>query len=110
MKKALLYFALGTVVSFLINYFFTETKSVGLEIYYALSFGIAWGLAYYLDNGDFKLVQKMSFSLLAMIALVIAGVLIFNLELAIPSVLKFSMVFVAYYFIASFRSGRSQRK
>ncbi|KQS94347.1 hypothetical protein [Chryseobacterium sp. Leaf394] len=110
MKKALLYFALGTVVSFLINYFFTDTKDLGLEVYYALSFGIAWGLAYYLDMGDFKLIQKMTFSFLAMIILVVVGVLIFNVELAIPSILKFSTVFVAYYFIASFRSNRASRK
>ncbi|KQT19264.1 hypothetical protein ASG31_17960 [Chryseobacterium sp. Leaf404] len=110
MKKAVLYFALGTIVSFLINYFFTDTQDRGLEVYYALSFGIAWGLAYYLDSGDFSLLQKMSFSFLAMIALVVVGILIFNLELAIPSILKFSTVFVAYYFIASFRSNRATRK
>jgi hypothetical protein len=41
--------------------------------------------------------------------LVLAGTLIFNLELAIPSILKFSTVFVAYYLFASFRGNKSLR-
>lgn len=109
MKKALLYFALGTVLSFLINYFFYSSENIALDIYYAIAFGFAWGVAYYLDTPDFTLPQKLGLSFVAMGILVFVGVLIFNLELAIPSVLKFSTVFVAYYLIASFRANKTLR-
>ncbi|MEN4758750.1 MULTISPECIES: hypothetical protein [unclassified Chryseobacterium] len=110
MKKALLYFALGTVLSFLINYFFYSSENLGLDIYYALAFGIAWGIAYYLDTPDFTLPQKLGLSFVAMAILVAVGTLLFKLELAIPSILKFSTVFVAYYLFASFRGSKSLRK
>lgn len=109
MKKALLYFALGTVLSFLINYFFYSSENIGLDIYYAIAFGFAWGVAYYLDTPNFTLPQKLGLSFVAMGILVLAGTLIFNIELAIPSVLKFSTVFVAYYLIASFRASKTLR-
>lgn len=109
MKKALLYFALGTVLSFLINYFFYSSENLALDIYYALAFGIAWGIAYYLDTPNFTLPQKLGLSFVAMGILVLVGFLLFNLELAIPSILKFSTVFVAYYLIASFRANKSLR-
>lgn len=109
MKKALLYFALGTVLSFLINYFFYSSENIGLDIYYAIAFGFAWGVAYYLDTPNFTLPQKLGLSFVAMGILVLLGALIFNLELAIPSVLKFSTVFVAYYLIASFRANKTLR-
>jgi len=109
MKKALLYFALGTVLSFLINYFFYSSENIGLDIYYALAFGFAWGIAYYLDTPNFTLPQKLGLSFLAMGVLVLVGDLLFNLALAIPSILKFSTVFVAYYLIASFRANKSLR-
>ncbi|MFZ4931919.1 hypothetical protein [Chryseobacterium sp. Mn2064] len=109
MQKALIYFLLGTVVSFLINYFLLSSESVGLEIYYAVAFGAAWGIAYYLDTPNFTLPKKLGLSFVAMGVLVVIGTLIFSLELAIPSILKFSMVFVAYYLIASFRGSKSLR-
>ncbi|BEV04758.1 hypothetical protein [Chryseobacterium gambrini] len=109
MKKALLYFMLGTVLSFLINYFFYSSENIGLDIYYAFAFGFAWGIAYYLDTPDFTLPQKLGLSFVAMGILVLVGTLIFNLEQAIPSVLKFSTVFVAYYLIASFRANKTLR-
>lgn len=110
MQKALIYFALGTVVSFLINYFFLSSENIGLELYYAVAFGAAWGVAYYLDTPDFTLPKKLGLSFVVMGILVLVGTLIFKLELAIPSILKFSMVFVAYYLIASFRGSKSLRK
>ncbi|MET3529949.1 hypothetical protein ABID31_001234 [Chryseobacterium flavum] len=110
MQKALIYFGLGTVVSFLINYFFLSSQNVGLDIYYAIAFGSAWAIAYYLDTPDFTLPQKLGLSFVAMGILVLTGTLIFSLELAIPSILKFSTVFVAYYLIASFRGSKSLRK
>ncbi|WP_223606685.1 hypothetical protein [Chryseobacterium sp. OSA05B] len=110
MKKALMYFVLGTAVSFLINYFFYSSENMGLDIYYALAFGIAWGIAYYLDTPNFTLSQKLGISFAVMGVLVLIGTGLFSLELAIPSILKFSTVFVAYYMIASFRASKSLRK
>ncbi|WP_326981166.1 hypothetical protein VUJ46_12905 [Chryseobacterium sp. MYb264] len=109
MKKALLYFALGTVLSFLINYFFYSSENLGLDIYYALAFGIAWGMAYYLDTPNFSLPQKLGLSFVAMAILVAVGAVLFDLKLAIPSIMKFSTVFVAYYLLASFRGNKSLR-
>ncbi|UOE38562.1 MULTISPECIES: hypothetical protein [Chryseobacterium] len=109
MKRAFVYFTLGTVISFLINYLFVDGEHVGLEVYYAIAFGLAWGMAYFLDNPKFSLLQKMGSSFGVMALLVVIGALIFNLEKAIPSILKFSTVFVAYYLIASFRASKSLR-
>ncbi|MCX8525811.1 hypothetical protein OF897_17995 [Chryseobacterium formosus] len=109
MKRALIYFVLGTGIIFLINYLFTEIKDLGLELYYSIAFGLAWGLAYFLDDVKFSLLQKMGLSFGAMAILVAVGALIFNLELAIPSIIKFSTVFVAYYLFASFRGSKSLR-
>lgn len=109
MKRALIYFVMGTGIIFLINYLFMETQGLGLELYYAVAFGLAWGLAYFLDDTKFSLFQKMGISFGAMALLVAVGALIFNLELAIPSIIKFSIVFVAYYMIASFRGSKSLR-
>lgn len=110
MQKALMYFVLGTVVSFLINYFFLSSQNLALDIYYAIAFGSAWGIAYYLDTPNFTLPQKLGLSFVSMGILVLVGTLIFKLELAIPSILKFSTVFVAYYLFASFRGSKSLRK
>ncbi|WP_299178974.1 hypothetical protein [uncultured Chryseobacterium sp.] len=109
MQRALIYFAIGTAVSFFINYLFLSSENIGLDIYYAVAFGFAWGMAYYLDTPNFTLPQKLGLSFVAMGILVLVGTLIFNLEMAIPSVLKFSTVFVAYYLIASFRANKSLR-
>lgn len=110
MQKALMYFALGTVVSFLISYFFLSTENIGLDFYYAVAFGAAWGLAYYLDTPNFSLPKKLGLSFAAMAVFVLIGSLIFTIQLAVPSILKFSTVFVAYYLIASFRGSKSLRR
>lgn len=110
MKKAVLYFTLGTVLSFLINYFFYSSENIGLDFFYAVAFGFAWGIAYYLDTPDFTLPQKLGLSFLAMGLLVLVGTLIFTLALAIPAILKFSTVFVAYYLLASFRANKTLRR
>ncbi|REC54288.1 hypothetical protein DRF62_10295 [Chryseobacterium piscium] len=109
MKRALIYFVLGSGIIFLINYLFMEVQDLGLELYYAIAFGLAWGLAYFLDDAKFSLLQKMGLSFGAMALLVAVGALIFSLELAIPSIIKFSTVFVAYYLFASFRGSKSLR-
>ena len=109
MKRALLYLAGGTTVSFLLNYFLLGSQGWELDLYYGFAFGSAWGMAYFLDDPKFTLPQKLGISFLGMGLLVLIGFLLFGLELAVPSVIKFSMVFVAYYLIASFKPSKSLR-
>lgn len=110
MQRAFIYLLAGTAVSFLLSYFMLGSQGWELDLYYGFAFGLAWGTAYFLDDLKFTLPQKLGYSLIAMFALVLIGVLTFNLELAVPSVIKFSMVFVAYYVLASFRPSKSMRR
>lgn len=109
MKKALLYLIAGTAISFLLNHFILGSQGWKLDLFYGFSFGLAWGIAYFLDDVKFSLPQKLGISFLGMGSLLLIGLLLFDLQLAVPSVIKFSMVFVAYYLIASFKSSKSLR-
>jgi hypothetical protein len=109
MQRSILYLFAGTAISFLLNYFFLGSQGWKLDLYYGFAFGLAWGTAYFLDDQKFTLPQKLVYSFLSMGILMIVGLLLFNLELAIPSIIKFSMVFVAYYVFASFRKTKSLR-
>jgi len=64
-------------------------------------------LAYYLDNPNLPLPKKLGISFGVMLVLVFIGSLIFDFEKALPSVFKFSIVFVGYYLLASFRQNKS---
>ncbi|QDP84785.1 hypothetical protein FNJ88_04175 [Chryseobacterium sp. SNU WT5] len=110
MQKSILYLVAGTAISFLLNYFLLGSQGWELDLYYGFAFGLAWGTAYFLDDEKFSLPQKLIYSFLAMGILLLIGYLIFRFELAIPSIIKFSMVFVAYYVFASFRKTKSLRK
>ncbi len=109
MQRALIYFLAGTSISFLLNHFLLGSQGWQLDLYYGAAFGAAWGMAYYLDDPKFTLPQKLGISFLGIAVLVAIGLVLFNLEKAVPSVIKFSMVFVAYYLIASFKSSKSLR-
>ncbi len=109
MRKSLLFFVGGTLISFLAQYFFLDSAGWALDLYYAIAFGLGWGLAYFVDRPQWPLFKKMGLSFVGIIALVVVGSLVFNLEFAIPSIIKFSTVFVAYYLIASFRPSKSLR-
>ena len=110
MQKALLYLLAGTAISFLLNYFLLGSQGWELDLYYGFAFGFAWGMAYFLDDTQFSLPQKLGISFAGMGLLILIGVFLFDLEKAVPSVIKFSMVFVAYYIIASFRKEKSLRR
>ncbi len=110
MKKAILFLLGGTVVSFLAQYFFLRSSGWELDLYYGFAFGLGWALAYFVDRPEWSLVKKMGLSFVGVILLVVVGSLIFSLEFAIPSIIKFSTVFVAYYLIASFRPSKSLRQ
>ena len=110
MKKAILYLVIGTAVSFLLNFFFAGFGSVPVDLYYAFAFGLGWGMAYFLDTPDYAMPKKLGISMIGIILLLIIGFIFFTFEIAVPSVIRFSTVFVAYYLIASFRSSKSLRK
>ena len=109
MQKALLYLLAGTTISFLLNYFLLGSQGWELDLYYGFAFGSAWGMAYFLDDVKFSLPQKLGISFAGMSLLLVIGIFLFDVEKAVPSILKFSMVFVAYYVIASFRKEKSLR-
>ena len=110
MKRAIIYLLAGTLISFVLNYFLLGSEGWALDLYYGFAFGAAWGMAYFLDNEKFTLPQKLGISFIGMAVLVVIGIFLFDLEKAVPSVIKFSMVFVAYYIFASFKSSKSLRK
>lgn len=110
MQKAIIYLFAGTGLSFLLNYFLLGSQGWELDLYYGFAFGLAWGTAYFLDDEKFTLPKKLGYSFISMGVLLIIGLILFNLELAVPSIIKFSMVFVAYYVFASFRKTKSLRK
>lgn len=108
MKRAIIYFLVGTFLSSLFSYFFSSDIS-GASLYSALAFGLGWGMAYYVDHPDWALVKKMGLSLIGVFVLVVLGFVFFDFEIAIPSIIKFSTVFVFYYLLASFRDSKSLR-
>lgn len=110
MQKTALYLLAGTGISFSLNYFLLGSQGWELDLYYGFAFGLAWGTAYFLDDEKFTLPKKLGYSFISMAILLALGILLFDMELAVPSIIKFSMVFVAYYILASFRKTKSLRK
>lgn len=109
MQKTILYFLLGTLSGYFINYFLYNSEHKGLDLFYAVGFGLGWAMAYYLDTPQYKLPIKMLISFVAMFLMVAVGSFIFDLQLAIPSLFHFATVFVAYYMIASMKDSKSLR-
>ena len=110
MIRALQYFALGTVTSFLFQYFLLGSQGWALDLYYGAAFGAAWATAYFLDVPTISLPKKLGYSFLVIAVIAGIGILLFNVELAVPSIMKFSVVFVAYYLLASFKGTKSLRR
>jgi len=109
MKRSVLYFLLGTGVSFLLNYYLLGSQGWKVDLFYAFAFGLGWGIAYFVDHPEWALFKKMGISFIGIVLLFVIGFLFFSFEIAIPSIIKFSTVFVAYYLIASFRESKSLR-
>lgn len=109
MIRAIIYFLAGTVVSLILNSLFAGSLGWKADLFHAVSFGLGWGLAYFVDRPLWPLVQKMGISFVGVALLLAIGLVFFNLEIAVSSVIKFSTVFVAYYLIASFRESKSLR-
>lgn len=109
MGRSIIYFLAGTVISFVLNYLFVGSLGWKADLYHAASFGLGWGLAYFVDRPEWPLTRKMGLSFVGVAVLLVTGFVFFNPETAVPSVIKFSTVFVAYYLIASFRESKSLR-
>lgn len=101
---------IGTIISLIISIFVLSGQDLFLEIYYAFAFGLGWGMAYFLDRTDYSLPKKLGISFLGMGVLLILGLIFFDVKTALPSMMKFSIIFVTYYLMASFRSSKSLRK
>ena len=109
MGKSLLFLVGGTLLSFLFHNYVMNYGTWQLNLYYAFAFGLGWGMAYFVDQPQWALPTKMGVSFFGIALLIILGLVLFNFEYAIPSVIRFSTVFVAYYLIASFRESKSLR-
>ena len=110
MQKSILFLVTGTAASFLLNHCLFGSQGWALDLYYGAAFGLGWGLAYFVDQPEWPLPKKMGISLIGIALLVVIGMIFFTLDKAVPSVIKFSTVFVAYYLIASFRESKSLRR
>lgn len=110
MQKSIFFLLIGTIVSFLINHFILESQEWATDLYNGFVFGLGWGLAYFVDRPEWKLPKKLGISFIGILVLVILGFIFFSFEIAVPSIIKFSTVFVAYYLFASFRNSKSLRK
>lgn len=89
---------------------FSTGKGFMTDLYHAVGFGTAWALAHYLDNDAFSLLKKLGISMIGIFVLVGIGLVLFDFETAISIVMKYSIVFVGYYLLASFRKSKSLTK
>lgn len=98
------------MVSFLLNHYVLGSQGYVIDWYNGFAFGLGWAMAYFVDRPKWALSKKLGISFIGIAILVFLGFLFFNFEIVVPSIIKFSTVFVAYYLFASFRSSKSLRK
>ncbi|MEC5394486.1 hypothetical protein [Bergeyella sp. RCAD1439] len=110
MFRSFVYLLVGTLGSYFLNAYVLGSRGFGVDWYYGFAFGLGWALAYFVDRPEWPLVKKMGLSLIGVGVLLGLGFAFFDFEIAVPSVIKFSTVFVAYYLLASFRQSKSLRK
>lgn len=109
MKKAILFLVFGTLLSGIYNYFMYPEATLGYVAYYSFALGLSVGLSYFVDRPDWPLARKMGISMLGMALLLVIGFVFFDFETAVPSIFRFSTVFLIYYMMASFRESKSLR-
>lgn len=110
MLKSVGFLIAGTIISFIINHFLFAGFSWQVDLFHSFAFGLGWAMAYFLDRFDFSLAKKLGISFVGIFVLLGIGFAFFDFQAAVPSVIRFSVVFVAYYLLASFRSSKSLRK
>jgi hypothetical protein len=110
MKRTILYFFIGTILKFLLDYFIFGVEQWEIELLYAIAFGLGWGLAYFVDRPNWKLAKKMGLSFVGVVVLLVFGGIFLGVETAVQSIVKFSTIFVGYYLLASFKESKSLRE
>lgn len=110
MNKAALYFLFGTLISFGFNYWVSPQDGWQKNLYHGSAFGFGWAMAYLVDRPHWPLAKKLGISFVGIAVMLAAGLLFFDFQTAVPSIIRFSTVFVAYYLAASFRESKSLRK
>lgn len=110
MQRGILYLFAGTLISFLLNHYILGSQGWQIDLYNGFAFGLGWAMAYFVDHPEWALSRKLAISFIGIAVVVVLGLMLFNFETAVPSIIKFSTVFVAYYMIASFRASKSLRK
>ena len=73
MKRTILYFFIGTILKFLLDYFIFGVEQWEIELLYAIAFGLGWGLAYFVDRPNWKLAKKMGLSFVGVVVLLVFG-------------------------------------
>ena len=108
MLRYVLLFAGALLLDGIIEYL--TVGSLGpVEGFKALSFASAALLSYYLDQPKMTLPVKLGLSVGAMVLIFLIGSWWLGMDVAVQGVMKFAMLFVAYYLLASFRSSKSLR-
>lgn len=110
MKRAILFLVLGTLLSTIFNYFMYPEATLGYVVYYGFALGLSVALSYYVDRPDWPLAKKMGISMLGIAVLLAIGLIFFDFETAVPSIFRFSTVFLIYYMMASFKDSKSLRQ
>ncbi|QCX53358.1 hypothetical protein [Elizabethkingia sp. JS20170427COW] len=110
MKKASLILIIATLLSFLYHHYISSFGNWEQNLFYAFAFGLGWAMAYLLDTPQLSMPKKLGTSFIGMIILLVIGFAFFNFEIAVPSLFRFSIVFVTYYLLASFKASKSLRR
>lgn len=109
MLRTFTFLLAGTLISFLLNHYVLGSKGWPIDLYNGFAFGLGWAMAYFVDHPEWNLSKKLGISFIGIAIVVLLGFVFFDFETAVPSIIKFSTVFVAYYLIASFRESKSLR-
>lgn len=109
MQRGIVYFLAGTLIGYLLNHYVWVSQGWQIDLFNGFAIGLGWAMAYMVDKPEWALSKKLGISFIGMVVLVIIGLLLFNFETAVPSIIKFSTIFVAYYLVASFRGSKSLR-
>lgn len=109
MKRAMLYLTMGILIGYLLSRYIWTSQGVWADLFYGLAIGVGWAVAFLMDDPNKSLAQKLLFSFLGMLLVVLVGLVFFPFEIAVLSAIRFSTVFVGYYLLASLKGSKSLR-
>lgn len=99
-----------TIIFFLVGLIIHPDNSWSLSLYFAVALGWALGIAGYLDTPHISLSTKLLRSMLALFALMGVGYIFWGSDTMMIGMMRYSMAFMLYYLVASFRSSKSLKK